>query len=61
MAIVANYQEFKTKKFKLKKEAKAFLSDFKKKNNLGNEKYKVETNFNAGEPQPWEAIILRKI
>lgn len=57
---LADYQKFKSKKFPLKKDAKEWLRDFKKKNNLGNEKYKVETNFNAGEPQPWEAIILRK-
>jgi hypothetical protein len=58
---MAQYQEFKTKKFKLKKEATVWLKDFKKKNNLGDDKYKIETNFNSGEPQPWEAIILKKI
>lgn len=58
---MANYQEFKTKKFTLKKDAKEWLRKFKKANNLGNEKFKVETNFNAGEPQPWEAIILKKM
>lgn len=58
---MANYQKFKTKKFTLKQDATAWLKDFKKKNNIGTEKYKIETNFNAGEPMPWEAIILRKM
>lgn len=58
---MANYQEFKTKKFTLKKDAKAWLSKFKKANNLGTDKYKVETNFNSGDPQPWTAIILKKM
>jgi hypothetical protein len=58
---MAQYQKFKSKKFTLKKEATAWLKDFKKKNNLGDDKYKIETNFNSGEPQPWEAIILKKM
>ncbi len=58
---MANYQQFKTKSFLLKKDAKEWLRKFKKANNLGDDKYKVETNFNAGEPQPWEAIIMKKI
>jgi hypothetical protein len=57
---MANYTAFKSKKFKLKKEAKEYLTDFKKKNNIGDNKFKIETNFNSGEPLPWEAIILRK-
>lgn len=58
---MAQYQQFKTKKFILKKDAKEWLRKFKKANNLGEDKYKVETNFHAGDPQPWEAIILKKM
>jgi hypothetical protein len=58
---MAQYQKFKSKKFTLKKDAKEWLSKFKKANNLGDDKYKIETNFNSGEPQPWEAIILKKM
>lgn len=58
---MANYQEVKVKSFKLKKEAKEYLHNFKEKNNLGDEKYKVETNFKPGDPLPWEAVILRKV
>jgi hypothetical protein len=58
---VASYQKFKSKSFPLKKDAKEWLRKFKKANNLGEDKYKVETNFNVGDPQPWEAIILKKM
>lgn len=58
---MASYQKFKSKSFLLKKDAKEWLRKFKKANNLGEDKYKVETNFNAGDPQPWEAIILKKM
>lgn len=59
--MAANYQKFKSKSFPLKKDAKEWLRKFKKANNLGEDKYKVETNFNAGDPQPWEAVILKKM
>ncbi len=58
---MAQYQEVKSKKFKLKKEARAFLADFKKKNTTEMDKYKVETNYNANDPQPWQAVILKRI
>jgi len=58
---MANYQELKVKSFKLKKDAKEYLRKFKESNNLGEEKYKVETNFKPGEPLPWEAVILKKM
>lgn len=58
---MAQYQPFKTKSFKLKKEAVGWLRDFKKKNTTDMDKYKVETNFNAGDPQPWKAIIMKKV
>lgn len=61
MLKIAQYQKFKSKSFTLKKDAKEWLRKFKKANNLGEDKYKVETNFNAGDPQPWEAQILKKI
>ena len=58
---MASYQKFKSKSFPLKKDAKEWLRKFKKANNLGEDKYKVETNFNAGDPQPWQAVILKKM
>ena len=58
---MASYQKFKSKSFLLKKDAKEWLRKFKKANNLGEDKYKVETNFNAGDPQPWQAVILKKM
>jgi hypothetical protein len=57
---MAQYQPFKTKSFKLKKEARDWLRDFKKRNQLGEDKYKVETNYKANQPLPWEAVILKK-
>lgn len=58
---MANYQPFKTKNFRLKKEARDWLTNFKKKNNLGMDKYKIETNYHPDTPMPWEAVILRKV
>lgn len=58
---MAQYQPFKKKSFRLKKEAREWLNDFKKKNTTEMDKYKVETNFNAGDPQPWMAVILKKM
>lgn len=58
---MASYQHVKSKKFYLKKDAREWLREFKKDNNLGPEKFKVETNFHPDDPQPWEAVILRKI
>jgi len=58
---MAQYQPFKKKSFKLKKEARDWLNDFKKKNTTDMDKYKVETNYEPGEPQPWTAVILKKM
>lgn len=57
---MAEYIEFKTKKFKLKKEA----LDWTKKTKTaykGGLQLKIETNFNANEPLPWQGVILQKI
>jgi len=61
MAVMAQYQPFKKKSFKLKKEARGWLNDFKKKNTTDMDKYKVETNYLANNPNPWEAVILKRI
>lgn len=56
---MAKYVEYKTKKFQLKKDAtdwaKKQKSSFK-----GVKTMKIETNYNANEPMPWEAIVLMK-
>ena len=58
---MASYQPFKTKSFKLKKDAVGFIRDFKKKNTTDMDKYKTETNYNANNPLPWEALIMKKM
>jgi len=54
------YVPYKSKKFKLKKEATEYIRDEKKRVS-GASTLKVETNYNAGEPLPYEAVILRKV
>lgn len=56
---MAKYIEFKTKKFKLKKDARAWAEKIKKDNAGSGSTMKIETNYiNATEE--WEGIVLRK-
>lgn len=55
---MAKYVKFKSKSFRLKKEAVEWTKKTKKSSpGMG---LKIETNYNAGEPFPWEGIILKK-
>lgn len=54
---MANYTEFKTKEFDLKKDARAWAEKIKKQN-VG-QKMKIETNYIASTGR-WEAVVLRK-
>jgi hypothetical protein len=55
---MAEYVVFKKKKFKLKKEATAWTKKTKASSpGMG---LKIETNYNAGEPMPWEGVILKR-
>lgn len=56
---MADYLPYRTKKFKLKKDAIKWTKDIKESYG-GVKKIKIETNFNAGEPLPWEGIVLMK-
>lgn len=56
---MAKYVEYKTKKFPLKKDAMAWAKK-EKKAYQGVKTMKIETNFNANDPQPWEAVVLMK-
>ena len=58
--MAAQYQTFRKKKFKLKKEADAWAKEQKGKINPVN-KVKIEINFLPGEGQfKYEALILRR-
>lgn len=56
---MAKYTEYKTKSFPLKKDAVAWAKKEKAKFK-GAKTMKIETNYNANDPQPWEAIVLMK-
>ena len=56
---MANYLPYKTKKFKLEKEAIIWIKA-EKKSYGGVKKLKVETNYNPGEPFPWTGVVLMK-
>lgn len=56
---MASYLPYKTKKFKLQKEAIAWTKA-EKKAYAGAKKMKIETNYLPGEPFPWKGIVLMK-
>jgi len=56
---MADYLPYRTKKFKLQKDAVAWTKKEKKAYG-GTKKMKIETNYNAGEPFPYEGIVLMK-
>jgi hypothetical protein len=55
---MADYLKYKSKKFELKKDAVAWTK--KEKKNAPGMGLKIETNYNAGEPMPWEGVILKR-
>lgn len=55
---MASYLKYKSKKFELKKDAVAWTK--KEKKNSPGMGLKIETNYNAGEPLPWEGVILKR-
>lgn len=56
---MAKYVEYKTKSFTLKKDAVEWAKK-QKASFKGVKTMKIETNFNASNPMPWEAIVLMK-
>ncbi len=55
---MAKYLLFKSKRFKLKKEAVEWTKKIKKASpGLG---LKIETNYHASEPMPWEGVVLKR-
>ena len=56
---MAKYIPYKTKKFKLKKDAVKWTKDTKGAYK-GAMQMKIETNYNANDPFPWEGIVLMK-
>ncbi len=54
------YIPYKSKKFKLKKEATAYIKE-EKERAASSVVLKPETNYKPGEPLPYEAVILRKV
>lgn len=55
---MAEYLKYKSKKFELKKDAVAWTK--KEKKNAPDMGLKIETNYNPGEPMPWEGIVLKR-
>lgn len=53
------YIPYKTKKFKLRKEAMTWAKKIKK-DYAGAKVMKIETNYNNGEPFPYEGVVLMK-
>lgn len=56
---MAKYVEYKTKKFQLKKDATEWAKK-QKASFKGVKVMKIETNYNANDPMPWEAVVLMK-
>jgi len=56
---MARYQEFKTKTFDLKKDARSWAEKIKKANKGSGQTMKIETNYLADQAK-WEAIVLIK-
>lgn len=56
---MARYQEFKTKTFDLKKDARSWCEKIKKQNQGSGQTMKIETNYLTNEGK-WEGIVLVK-
>lgn len=57
---MAQYQKFKTKVFDLKKDARTWAANIKKKNQGSGQTMKIETNYLTDQGK-WEAIVLVKM
>jgi len=57
---MARYQEYKTKTFDLKKDARAWAEKIKKANKGSGQTMKIETNYLTDQAK-WEAIVLVKM
>lgn len=56
---MSDYLPYKKKQFKLQKEAVAWTKDEKKKYG-GTKPLRIETNYNPGQPYPWEGVVMLK-
>lgn len=54
---MAEYLPYKTKEFKLQKDAITWTKSEKKKYG-GNRPVRIETNYKPGNPFPWEGVVL---
>lgn len=56
---MAEYLPYKRKEFKLQKEAISWTKKEKAAYG-GAKKLRIETNYNPGNPMPWEGVVLMK-
>lgn len=57
--MAAKYSEYKSKRFDLRKDASSWAK--KEKERAGSVMtVKIDINYKAGEPMPWEAVLLVK-